>query len=320
MKRTSTTTFLSIAVLGGTLGGAAWGQAASSLAATSSAAETGAVSAAASAAEPASTPSTPIRHDADSSVATVDPASLLPDLPPVPSVKATEIGGTISKLDRARDRMTVNVFGGGHMMVLFDPRTRVVVGSAEESSDALREGARVHFDTILDHGTVFARTIRVSAGEAQGETQGIVMDYRADRGELSMRDAMSPAPVRVRLTASTRITNGDHAVAADNLSAGSLVSVKFYNQAGSGNFAREVSVLALPGAPYTFTGQLVSLNLSTGLLVLESATDGKTYEIFMDTSSDTNELRPGANVAVVATFEQSRYVARTLNVLVPQAK
>jgi hypothetical protein len=230
------------------------------------------------------------------------------------------IGGTIAKLDRARDQMTVNVFGGKRMTVLFDPRTRVYLGTEEASSAALREGVRVHFDTILDQGTVFARTIRVSAAPAQGETQGIILGYRADRNELTMRDAMSPAPVQVLLTPSTRIKNGDRTMSVDSLSAGSLIAVKFDNQAGSGNLAREVSILALPGAPYTFTGQVVSLNLSTGLLVLESATDGKTYEIYMESPSGNDELRTGATVAVVATFERSRYVARSLNVLPPQAK
>lgn len=256
-----------------------------------------------------------------SSAATVDPASLLPDLPPLPAAKATLIGGTIAELDRVRDRMTVNVFGGGRVTVFFDPRTRVYLGTEASSAAALREGARVHFDTILDQGTVFARTIRVSAAAAQGGLQGIVLNYQPDRGELTLRDAMSTTPVRVRLTSSTRLINGDRPVSADSLGAGSLIAVKFYNQPGAGNFATEVSLLALPGARYTFAGKVVSLDLSRGLVVLESTMDGKTYEIELDPSVHADdELRPGVAVTVVATFEGSRYVARDLNVVAPQTK
>jgi len=257
----------------------------------------------------------------NTAAATLDPASLLPDLPPVPASKATLVGGTIAKLDRVRDRMTVNVFGGGRVTVLFDPRTQVYLGAEQSSPAALREGARVHFDTQLDHGTVFARTIRLSAAAAQGGLQGVVLNYRADRGELTLRDAMSPAPVRVRVTSSTRLVNGDRAVSADSLGAGSLVAVKFYSQAGAGNLASEVSLLALPGARYTFAGEVVSLDLSRGLLVLKSATDGKTYEIDLGPSVHAgDELHMGASVTVVASFQDSRYVARDLSVAPQQGQ
>ena len=63
-----------------------------------------------------------------------DPASLLPDLPPVPRAKATLIGGTVERLDRVRERVTVRVFGGGRMSVLYDPRTRVYLGTRTRRS------------------------------------------------------------------------------------------------------------------------------------------------------------------------------------------
>jgi len=98
-----------------------------------------------------------------------DPATLLPDLPAVPRAKATLIGGTVERLDRVRDQVTVRVFGGGKMNVLFDPRTHVYRGEAEATIADLRNGERVSIDTILDGSTVFARNIRLKATVAQGE-------------------------------------------------------------------------------------------------------------------------------------------------------
>src|SRR5579864_8011655 len=43
----------------------------------------------------------------DISETSIDPASLLPDLPPLPKAKASLIGGTIGRLDRVRDQITV---------------------------------------------------------------------------------------------------------------------------------------------------------------------------------------------------------------------
>src|SRR5712691_7446980 len=143
-----------------------------------------------------------------------DPASLLPDLPPVPRAKATLIGGTVERLDRVRDRVTVRIFGGGRMNVLFDPRTRVYRGTAQATIADLKVGERVYLDTILDGDTVFARSVRLKTTPALGESQGVVVKYRSDRGELTVRDSISPQPVRVRLNSSTRFLRGDRAVTA----------------------------------------------------------------------------------------------------------
>src|ERR1700676_2383694 len=63
---------------------------------------------------PATTPSssTPIVIESEN-VEAVDPASLLPDLPALRPAKASLIGGTIQRVDRVRDQLTVQIFGGG---------------------------------------------------------------------------------------------------------------------------------------------------------------------------------------------------------------
>jgi hypothetical protein len=55
--------------------------------------------------------------------------------------------------------------------------------------------------------------------------------------------------------------------------------------------------------------------LRTGLVVLRSSTDNKTYEVYLNTSITPNEnLHPGALITVVADFDGSRYLARNLSI------
>lgn len=265
-------------------------------------------------------PERPVAEDADAATdIAIDPASLLPDLPTVPSTNATLIGGTIEKLDRVRDQVTVDVFGGGRMKVMFDPRTQIYVSGKPATTAELHEGERISLDTILDGNTVFARNIRVKAGHAVGESEGVVLNYREDRGELTVRDAISPSPVRIRLTSATQLVQNDRAMPLSTLSPGTLIGIKFDSE-GNADVAREISILALPGVLYTFTGKIAYLNLSTGLLVVNSATNGKSYEIYLNPSKSQDEnLHAGAKVTVGAGFEGSRYVARTITVQ-PEAK
>jgi hypothetical protein len=245
----------------------------------------------------------------------VDPASLLPDLPALPSHKTSLIGGTIEKLDRVRDEFTVRVFGGGKMKIYFDPRTHIYKDGSEASVSELRPGDRVYVDTILNGSNIFARNIRLKTAGG-GESQGRVMSYRADQGELIVRDALSPQPLKLRLTPQTRIIDHGRAVAANQLVPGALVAVKFGAQQDGHDLAREVTVLATPGASFTFAGRVTGLDLSTGILTLLSATDGKSYDIYLDssTAAANDKLHQAADVTVVALFDGGHYVARSLTV------
>jgi hypothetical protein len=280
---------------------------------TSQAAASGMVSPGAASSSIKIEPATPKDAAAESEIV-ADPASLLPDPPAVPHAKASLIGGTIQRLDRVRDQITLNVFGGGHMKVMFDPRTRIYSKGAEVTTTDLREGERISIDTILDGSTVFARSIRVKSGAAVGESQGVVVKYRADRGELTLRDAISPEPVHIRLSSSTRLTLGDREVPASTLQAGSLVGIKF-NSEGTRDVAREIAILAVPGVHYTFAGQVAHLDLSKGLLVLNSSTDHKTYEIHIESSlAQRDDVHTGETVTIMTAYEDSRYVARTITI------
>ena len=265
--------------------------------------------------QPAIEPIKPDTAKAEDASIMVDPASLLPDLPPLPRANATLVGGTLERLDRVRDQLTVRVFGGGQVKALFDPRTHVYRGTKEVTIADLHQGERVYLDTILDGTNVFARNIRLKAEAAVGESQGVVLGYRPNQNDLTIRDGLSPAPVQVRLSPSTKFLQGGGQVAASALVPGSLVAVTFDSQGNGPDVAREISILALPGTRYIFSGEVVHLDLRRGLLVLNSSTDHKTYEVYLDPSSTpADNLQPGAIVTAVTNFENSRYVVRNLTI------
>jgi hypothetical protein len=247
-----------------------------------------------------------------------DPSSLIPDLPPVPRKDATLVGGTLEKLDRVRDQVTVRVFGGGQMSVLFDPRTHVYRGQKEVTITDLKQGERVYVDTILDGNKVFARNIRLRPEAAAGQSQGTVLKYKSD--EVILRDGLSPSAVKIRISPSTKFLRDGRTVSASTVVPGSLISVDFDSRGKGNDVARQISILALPGTRYTFVGQVVHLDLRTGLLVLNSSIDHKTYEIHLSPQSTPDDnLQAGANVTITANFENSQYVARSVAVT-PEGK
>lgn len=255
----------------------------------------------------------PVAEDSD---AAIDPASLLPDLPSLPPEKASLIGGTIQKLDRIRDEITVQVFGGGKIRIFFDPRTHIYLGTEQGSTADLHKGDRVYVDTILDGSLVFAKNIRLKNTISAGQSQGVVTSYRSDKGELVLRDVLSPRPLKVRLTPQTKIVHGDRTAGPSELITGTLVSVKFGPEEDGRAVAREISVLAVPGSSFTFAGRVTSLNLRLGLIVLTSSTDHKIYEIHFDPAliSVDDNLRPDANVTVQTRFDGNQYLARSITV------
>jgi hypothetical protein len=253
--------------------------------------------------------------DASESETLVDPASLLPDLPKLPPAKASLIGGNIGRLDRVRDEITIQVFGGGKMKISFDPRTHLYRDGTEARLSDLRQGDRIYVDTILDGSTVFARTIRVKTSGSSGESQGIITSYRADNGELQLQDSLSPQTVKIQVTPQTRVLEGDHTVSSSTLLPGTLVAIKFGARQEGGEVAREVSLLARPGASFTFAGQVTAIDLRLGLLVLNSSIDRRTYEIYLDPSLALDDsVQPNTNVTVQTRFEGNRYVARSITV------
>lgn len=240
----------------------------------------------------------------------------LADLPAQPKGKTTLLGGRIRGVDHVRDRLILDVFGGGHAAVLFDERTRVFRDGKQGTLDELKDGDRAYVDTTLDGTAIFARNIRVVPETPAGQGSGQIVDFEAQNGELTLRDSLSPRPVKMRLAPGAVITRGDHPATQADLQPGTLVALTFLPGTDRQAMVREVSILASPGARFVFSGRVVHLDLHRGLLVVEDPRDHKTYEVSIDSKGRelTRNIQEGSNVSVEASFDGQRYEARAITI------
>jgi len=239
------------------------------------------------------------------------------DPAPVPRTTTTMVGGTISGVDRMRNKMTVHVFGGGHWTVNFDERTHIFHNGAETTQMALKKGERVYVDTQLDNNKhdIFARNIRVGVAELPADADGQIIAIDPKHNELTLRDTLNSVPVRFAVDPETRISNGQTPAAFKDVKPGTLVHVRFAASSPNRGLAREVSIIAVPGSTFTFAGKVTFLDMHRGLLAVQNSTDDKNYEIHFAPSavSNRNELGIGRDVLVRATFEGTRYMAQSVN-------
>jgi hypothetical protein len=239
------------------------------------------------------------------------------DAPPVPRTTTTMVGGTISKVDRMRNRMTVHVFGGNHWTVNFDERTHIFHNGAETTQLALKKGERVYVDTQLDNNKhdIFARNIRVGVAALPADADGQIIAVDPKHNELTLRDSLNSVPVRFAVDPETRISNGQTPASFKDVKPGTLVHVRFAASSPNRGLAREVSIVAAPGSVYTFAGKVTFLDLHRGLLALQNSTDDRNYEIHFapEAVTDRSNLGVGRDVLVRATFEGTRYTAQSVN-------
>jgi hypothetical protein len=240
------------------------------------------------------------------------------DAAPVPRTTTTMVGGTISGVDRMRNRMSVHVFGGGHWSVNFDERTHIFHNGAETTQLALKKGERVYVDTQLDNNRhdIFARNIRVGVAAPPADADGQIISVDFKHNELTLRDTINSVPVRFAVDPETRISNGQTPAAFKDVRPGTLVHVRFAAERSNRGLAREVNIVAAPGTTFTFAGRITFLDLHRGMLAVQNSTDDKSYEIRFSpaNTSNRNSLAVGTEVLVVATFEGSHYSAQSIAV------
>ena len=243
-------------------------------------------------------------------------ADLLPEMPPPPKGKPTLMGGTIRTMDRVRDQLVVQIFGGKDTKALFDERTHIYRDGEKGSSRDLRAGEHVYLDTVLDGSKIFARNIYVVTKAGGGESQGQVVRYDQGKGELLLRDRLSSSVVKLRVASNTLVLDGDRSVTVSELRPGSLVSVDFRADGNGQSTARKVSILAKPGSSFVFVGKVTHLDLHGGLLVLSDPRDHKTYEVNFNPSvvQPGSDLKEGADVTVTTGFDGTRYTAKEIAV------
>lgn len=246
--------------------------------------------------------------------------SVLPEILPAPQGPATLIGGTIMKIDNVRDEMVVRVFGGHDMRLLFDSRTHVFrEGKSSEAND-LKRGDRVYADTMLAGDDVFAKNIRVVDGISNGQSSGQIVSYDPTTGLLLVRDSLAPQAISLHLTRETQISMNHQPGSIADLRPGSLVAINFDNSSSGVNIARSVSVLAIPGSTFTFTGKILHLDLHSNLLVVLDPRDNKSYEIYFDPRAVgiSKDLREGSDVTIITDFDGTHYIAKSY--IVAEAK
>ena len=236
----------------------------------------------------------------------------------MPRTTTTLVGGTITSVDRMRNKMRVHVFGGNTWTVNFDERTHIFRNGAETTQLALKKGERVYIDTQLDNNRhdIFARNIRVGVAPLPADADGQIIDVDTRHNELTLRDPINSVPVRFAVDQDTRISSGQTPAAFKDVKPGTLVHVRFAAERPNRGLAREINILAAPGAAFTFAGKITYLDLHRGLLALQNAGDDRNYEIRFTPSrtEDIRRLGVGSEIRVVATFEGSQYTARSINI------
>jgi hypothetical protein len=240
----------------------------------------------------------------------------------MPHGKSTVIGGAIRTVDHVRDQFTLNVFGGRKLKVLFDERTQFYRDGQKTALRDLRAGDHVSVETVLDGTTVFARSIHMLSELPEGECQGQVMNYNPADHELTVRDALSSQPVKLRVPAGTTVVRLGQAASSSggigtaDLATGTLISVTFQSDNKGHGVASHIAILAAPGASFVFVGSVASLDLHSGRLVVVDPRDDKRYDVFFDSARFpvSRDLHEGADVTVTADFDGVRYVASAITV------
>ena len=262
----------------------------------------------ASIAAPSTTANAPV-----TGTAVENDADPLMDLPPLPKGNVSLVGGKVTGIDRVRDRLTVEAFGGKKMKFAFDERTHIYRDGVETTQMGIRKGDRVYVDTQLLGTTIFARNIRVGNKPGPAYAQGQIESYDSGRGTVVVRDSLSDEPIAFRVTPKT-VVAGKGSSAFD-LREGALVNVKFAPDSGKNGVAEEITVTARPGETFSVAGRVTYLDMRAAKLAVENRTDGKTYEIQFDPARGNYEnLGVGADVNVSAQFDGKDYVARQITV------
>jgi hypothetical protein len=241
-------------------------------------------------------------------------------LPPAPRGKSTILGGEIRRVDPVRDELTLKVFGQRPVKILFDERTQVYSDGKKIPLRELVPSDHASVQTVLDGTDVYALSVHVMSQSPEGEYQGRVLNYNPGTCELSVSSVSLHDPLKLLVPANTPIARvGQPAFAAlrsgaSDLVAGALISVKFESNNKGQGIAREVAVLATPGSAFEFSGNLSSLDMHSGLLVVVDPSDDKSYQISFDSAifPASRNLHEGDRVRVTASFDGTHYVASAL--------
>ena len=243
-------------------------------------------------------------------------------LPSAPKGKSTIVGGDIQDVDSVRDRFTLRVFGQKPVKILYDERTQVYLDGNLIPLRDLHPHDHASVQTVLDGTDVFALSIHILSRLPVGEYQGHVLNYNSETNELTVSAALSHQSLKLVVPSSTHIVREGQAASSSSPSGpsdlvkGTLISVQFESDNKGRGVASQITILATAGSAFVFSGNVTSLDLHSGLLVLVDPKNEKNYEIFVDFARfpTSQSLQRGDHVRVSTTFDGTRYVANAIDV------
>jgi hypothetical protein len=243
------------------------------------------------------------------------------DLPPLPKNSVTLVGGTLLRVDRVRDRIAVKPFGGREMEIAFDTRTRMLRDQASIGPRELSAGSRVYVDTLFDGSRIFAKSIQVRSQNNCGDAHGQVIANDLTRGTLDLREEMSSAPLRMKVTTETLIRIHDRTAAVSEIPVGAVAVVSFATGPGDRPVACDIHVLAVPGQAFTFFGTITFVDLRAHRIAITNRSDDISYSLSIESLSPatTRELAEGVDATIEAVFDGQNYVPRTIEIKSPSS-
>ena len=244
-------------------------------------------------------------------------------LPAPPRGRSTVEGGTIRSVDPVRDQLILNVYGTKPIKVLFDERTLVYRDGVKAKLSDMHPQDHASIETVLDGTKIFALSIHMLSKAPEGECQGQVVSFNAGTGQLTVTAALSRQAITLHVPAGTPIVGvGQLSVASPSagladLVPGALISATFDSNNNGRGVARQISILATPGASFVFTGNVVSLDLGANRLVLIDPKDDQSYTIVFDRNRlpMSHDLHVGSHVTVTTNFDGTHYVATAAKII-----
>lgn len=240
----------------------------------------------------------------------------------LPRENMSLIGGRVVKVDRIRNRVDIQPFGGGKKFdVRFDERSHIYRDGRETTMMSIAKGDRIYADTMLVEGHVFARNLRVETKSGPAESRGQVISYNARSGRVEMRDTLTGQVVSFFVTQQTAMNKRGNPASPADLRAGTLLDVMFAPGAHGGK-ANQVSIMAVPGEVFIFAGRVTNLDLSRGVLNVDNENDQKNYEMHFNPAAleDRDALRVGREIEARARFDGQIYRANQVTVIKANAE
>lgn len=269
-----------------------------------------------------SSPAASAASSPDTSTTATSRPSYLPPMPAAPEGKSTVVGGVIRDVDPLQDQISLKVYGGHPMNILFDERTKVYRDGVQAPLSDLHPQEHASVETILDGDNIFALSVHMLSHLPEGTCQGQVLGFDPRNGDLTVRNSLSGQTVHLRVPANTTIERvgqpdfSSSSPGASDLMHGALLSIQFQADNQGGGVASHIAILATPGAVFQFAGDVTYLDMHGAYIALHDSQDQKTYTLYFDPARfpQSAQLHVGSHVIMSASFNGQHYVANTLTV------